>query len=196
MKRKQRDIPPITDWNITNRNRQGDYFDRAIKSWIDGGLDKYPSDHIMSNDALKVSFAHSFFDKAERLLKEHAPHFDDQIKMIEDLRTIVSNVEFQEVFLMTLYVVTATYKAGTIPEMVKIGETHSNTQSIKGSKERTRDGMTPEERKIRNQKMIKQFQQKTLNSHLSMAGFAQKYAAIYGLKSRQAREILKNAVGS
>jgi hypothetical protein len=65
-------------------------------------------------------------------------------------------------------------------------------QSKKAKKPRTRNGMTPEERTERNNKIIEHFKR----THLSQSSFATKHEAKYALKPRSIRLILSKTLGS
>lgn len=77
-----------------------------------------------------------------------------------------------------------------IHSIVKRKESHDQTE--RRTKRKTWRGMTKEQLKSRDEKIIEHFKK----THLTAAGFADKHSAKYGLKSKRVRDILKKALGS
>jgi len=82
-----------------------------------------------------------------------------------------------------------------VREAMERSEKHSKTQQRKRGKRQTWRGMTRDQLSERNQKIINDYYKKPRKSHLTIAGFAERYAAKYGLKPKQVRNILSKAVG-
>jgi hypothetical protein len=72
-----------------------------------------------------------------------------------------------------------------------IGKDHSSTQSKKASKPRTKNGLSPEDRMDRDQKIIEHYRKITEKRAMTMNSFAHKYKEKYGLSPTAIWEILK-----
>ena len=208
MKTKSQFVPPITDWIITDRHGTGKNFDDQLRLWVknlkeEETLPKYRYDHQPEKWPLSGSwlyrFASKYLDDAERLLKEKNLYFNDEIETtFRELRSLFNKYNHLKTFLLTLRIATITYRAGLIPDNAKFGEKWRTDQSIKASKDRARNGMTPSERKIRDEKIFDDFKKERLkNRHLTINAFSNTFTADDGPKPRQVRTIIsKMAVGS
>lgn len=79
-----------------------------------------------------------------------------------------------------------------IEPIVEYGKKYGKIQSIKAGRPRTRNGMTPTQRRDRNERIVRHFKK----TRLTESNFSQKNEVKYGLKARQIRNILKKALGS
>ena len=140
----------------------------------------------------KNNVAYGYLYHIEKLLTEKYQGSGSEIENIRELKTLLNKFDNLKTCLLTLQVATAAYRAGLIPELVQAGVSLKRSQSEKGSKRRTRNGITPAERSERDQKIFQHFKK----TRLKPSGFAEKHAAKFGLKPRSVRLILKKAVGS
>jgi hypothetical protein len=109
------------------------------------------------------------------------------LKGIASLRSMLSSNSAVAIYAQTLEMTINLLRTGLLPETVLHGVNFSETQSKKGGKPRTRNGMNPAQRRERNEAIRRHFQK----SRLDVTRFSQKYQSKYGLKARQIRNILK-----
>jgi hypothetical protein len=133
--------------------------------------------------------AHTYLNHAERILKLHGPLSHGMEKLIDDLRKDAGQYESYHVFIRALRLFIAVVQAGTVPGLANMGADYGETQSIKGKKPRTRNGLTPTERKQRDKKIKKHFAKSRLTK---VNSFAKKYSQKYNLSIRQITNILKS----
>lgn len=97
------------------------------------------------------------------------------------------NKEAVKVYLHTLALTINLTRAGNISEKAIQGQSHSNTQSKKGQRPRNVNGMTPGERKTRNEKIKAAFKKwkDTKNN------FCITYGKKYDLSASAIKEIIK-----
>lgn len=79
-----------------------------------------------------------------------------------------------------------------IEPIVEEGKKFGKSQSQKAQNPRARNGMTPTQRRERDEKIVRAFKKSPLNP----SSFSQKNAPKYGLQPRRIRDILNKALGS
>lgn len=178
------------DWSPTDALITSDEWD-SIKYNLMLQLDELPDKKTFLANK-DHSLAHAYLIHAEKIIRKRGAWSSSTSSLIRELRKAMREPEAWRIFMQTLLLITITGRAGDIPEMVHTAQGYKQVQSIKGSKPRKRNGVTPAEREIRNEKIIEHYQR----TRLKPAGFAEKHAAKYGLKPRTVRLILKNAVGN
>jgi len=170
-------------------NSQYSMMDQIIDKELDAYIDK---------DVFELKTDETFADlfiRESSILLEQKGHFsygNGLTSYIEDLRKKLKDYDFWRVFTQSLQFATFVYSSGIVSELAQIAVKQKRNQSEKGSKPKTVNGITPSERKIRNDKIIEHFKK----SRLTVNHFADKYAVKYGLKPRSIRLILQNALGN
>lgn len=99
----------------------------------------------------------------------------------------IADLEAIKVCLLTVDMVVNVLRSGLLPELIEMGKSHSDSQSKKAKKPRTRGGLTPEDRAERNKKIIEAFKK----SALTEKHWADKHAKKYELSSSMIRKILR-----
>lgn len=123
------------------------------------------------------------------------PEVEAALLTLESIKTIkgllvnngVVNREAVKVYLRTLELTINLSRAGNISGKAIQGESHSNAQSEKGQKPRNVNGMTPEERKTRNEKIKAAFK----TTKLSLNSFAKNEAKKHNISPSQIKKIIK-----
>jgi hypothetical protein len=117
------------------------------------------------------------------------------LREIKFLRTISGRKENDHNFLMARFyylgVLGSKADIRPIEPVIFQGARFSDTQSEKAQKPRTRNNMTPAQRRERDEKIVRSFKKSPLNC----SSFSQKNATKYGLQPRQIRRIIKKALG-
>jgi len=162
-----------------------DWYDLQEK--IDEQLETFLNPSTFEQNKSK-NFAISFIDRAEKLIEKNS----DTIALLAELRDKSQDPDYWRVIMQTIKLVILALRAGYIPDMAQTTVKEKRRQSLKGSRPRTRNGITPTERLERNKEILSHYEQ----THLSISGFANKHAAKYTLQPRQIRNILKKALGS
>ena len=107
----------------------------------------------------------SFLDRAENLLEKNP----DTIALLIELRERSQYPESWQVVMQTIKLVILALRAGYIPNMAQVTVKEKRRQSSKGSLPRTRNGMTPDERRIRDAQILADYGRSRLNKSAFMA---------------------------
>ena len=159
----------------------------ALEEKIDEQLETFLDASIFETNKSR-NIAISFINRAENLIEKNP----STIALLAELRDKSQDPDYWRVIMQTIKLVILALRAGYIPDMAQTTVKEKRRQSLKGSRPRTRNGITPTERLERNKEILSHYEQ----THLSISGFANKHAAKYTLKPRQIRTILKKALGS
>lgn len=84
------------------------------------------------------------------------------------------------------------YVAVAIGPFVRAAHNFKKTQAIKAKKPRNRNGMSPADRKKRNEEIKKHFKKASGQGKITPNGFAQKYTKKYAISPSQIREIINS----
>lgn len=84
------------------------------------------------------------------------------------------------------------YITAAIEPTIRIARTFKETQKRKAKQPRTRNGMSPEDRKKRNEEIKKHFKKASGQGKMTPNGFAQKYTKKYAISPSQIREIINS----
>jgi len=158
MKKKVNKPSYITDWIISDKYGEGEYFNAALYSWIDGLLDLPEERHDkMPATWWKTTFADAYFMKVENLFKDNIPKYDDEIQMIQLIRTMIKKKDFHLLFLITLRIATAAFQSGLIPEKISKSEASEMGASKGGQKKKVIDDKRHKQWKIDAEEIKKKY---------------------------------------
>lgn len=111
------------------------------------------------------NIAISFINRAENLI-EKTP---STIALLAELRERSQYPESWRLILQTIKLIILALRAGYIPGMAQVTVKEKRRQSSKGSLPRTRNGMTPDERRIRDAQILADYGRSRLNKSAFMA---------------------------
>lgn len=177
----------ITDALITSDEWDNIHYD--LKQEMAALLDRETFEECKNQN-----FAHTYLAHAEKLIRGKGDVDVGIPPLIRELRDSVKDYKCWRVFMQMLRLTTIISRSGVIPEMAHTGEKFKHVQSDKASKQRARNGLTPEKRAERNRKIIEHFKKASKNGHIKLNGFAKKHADKYGLKPTQFKEIIKKSL--
>lgn len=175
----------ITDALITSDEWDNIHYD--LKHELAALLDRKTFEECRDQN-----FAHTYLAHAEKLIREKGDI--DITPLIRELRDALKDYKCWRVFMQMLRLTTIISRSGVIPEMAHTGEKYKHVQSAKGSKQRARNGLTPEKRAERNQKILEHYKKASKNGHIKLNGFATQHADKYGLRPTQFKEIIKSSL--